>query len=89
MWRLVRYKTLAVTLAATVFVLAMSTPALLLRSGSGWLGSVATAIGSVWAMVIAASELIRRADQLVNKGLAKVDRLSHRIRGGGDSQVRA
>lgn len=72
-WRLIRHKTWTVTLAATFFVLALATLALVTRSGWASLGSLATAAGSVGAVFVAASKLIRPAARQVNEGLAMVE----------------
>jgi len=72
-WRLVHHKTLAIALAAAFLILTLVTAVLTLRGGWAWLGSVATAAGSIGAAVIAAARLIRPAAQKVNRALAKVE----------------
>lgn len=72
-WRLVQHKTQTVALAATFMVLCLATAALVLRSGWGWVGSLATAAGSVGAAVLTASRYINPAAEQVNKGLAAVE----------------
>ena len=72
-WRLIRHKTWTIALAATFVVLALATAALIMRSGWASLGSVASAAGSIGAVVIAASKLIRPAAQQVNRALAVVE----------------
>jgi hypothetical protein len=72
-WRLVRHKTWAIALTAAFVVLALATAALIMRSGWAWLGSLATAAGSVGAVVVAASKLIRPAARQVNNALAVVE----------------
>lgn len=72
-WRLVQHKTQTVALAATFMVLCLATAALVLRSGWGWVGSLATAAGSVGAAVVTASKYINPAAEQVNNGLAAVE----------------
>ena len=72
-WRLVRHKTLAIALAAAFLILTLVTAVLTLRGGWAWLGSAATAAGSIGAAVIAAARLVRPAARKVNRALAKVE----------------
>src|SRR5262249_47779857 len=72
-WRLVRYKTWSVVLAASFVVLALATAALVARGGWASLGSVATALASVSAVAMTAIKFLRPAAKRVNAGLALIE----------------
>ncbi|MFC6160203.1 P-loop NTPase fold protein [Kribbella jiaozuonensis] len=76
-WRLVRHKTWTVALAATFFVLALATAALIVRPSVSWLGSLVTGAGSVAAIVVAVVGWIRPAARQVNRALKVIESAIH------------
>ncbi|HWD78053.1 MAG TPA: P-loop NTPase fold protein [Kribbella sp.] len=76
-WRLVQHKTWTVALAAAFVVLALTTAALAVRPDASWLGSLATGIGSVAAVVVAVVGWIRPAARQVNRALKVIESAVH------------
>ncbi len=71
-WRLVQHKTWAVALAAGFVVLTLMTLALVMRGGTAWLASLATAASSVVTAIVAAAKVLRPAAEKLNLAVDKL-----------------